>query len=891
MTKSILIPFKTIFFCFIFVLVSSIFSNHSLAQCAGLDNTTPLEICNIPNASSQTINLFALLGGTPTAGGTWSDDLLSGGLNPATGILNAQQINQSGIYTYTYTVTGVAGCTDNSSTVSVLIGGYAGVTGPNASICSDSGNFNLFQVFNGSAISPQINGTWFNNTTSTAVPGYSINVTSLGIGTFQFTYTIPAIGSCPVRTSTAFVTIYRAPKSGTAANLVLCDSDNLAALNNLDLNSLLIGEDAGGKWTESGGTNEITSPFDHNVNVQNIYNTLGPGTYTFSYRVLPPNPTCSPSTTTVTITIEKRLDFTGATIVVNSDICENLIPTATYAATITQGTQAIANGQYNVTYQISGANTFSSNLTANFVGGVMNFPLSPTLFQQVGNYVITITNITKIGDSGVCVNIVNNLFDDVTISPIPRINNATLTIDPICQNSDALVQMSVLSNLTNGNYQLTYNLSGSNTVASQSATINVVGGLANFTIPASLIPNTGNTTISITNIVNTLTTCANTATLVKEFVIKPLPVVPNLVATATNVCKGGAVTVSITGLGTLTSVNISYNITGANTTPTTQSAILVVTNGNTSFTIPNTLLPNSGLNSITITNLSNTGNSCGVIVSNVFSSFRIFDLPVAPIAVNKSFCKTDNATVGNLSPNGVQYQWFDSATSTTPLLNTASLISANYYVQEVNATTTCKSARTMITVVINELQTPILNPNGQKFCGLDKPTLQQLSNNTAANTSLVWFNAAANGNQLPNTTLLQDGVTYYGFDFSNVTNCYSTNGLAVTVTLTNCDTTTIDPIVKYDFFIPDGFSPNGDGVNDSFSIPKIQFLFPNYTLDIYNRYGNIMFKGDINKPNWDGRNNESGLTDGIAPNGVYFYVINFNKENASPKQGRLYLNR
>ncbi|MNE60555.1 hypothetical protein D3C80_1557060 [compost metagenome] len=92
--------------------------------------------------------------------------------------------------------------------------------------------------------------------------------------------------------------------------------------------------------------------------------------------------------------------------------------------------------------------------------------------------------------------------------------------------------------------------------------------------------------------------------------------------------------------------------------------------------------------------------------------------------------------------------------------------------------------------------------------------------------------------------------------------------------------------------IPDGFSPNGDGVNDTFRIPNIEFLFPNYTIEIFNRYGNLMYKGNRNTPNWDGTSNQSGANiNGIAPNGVYFYIVNFNKDGKSPKQGRLYLNR
>ena len=161
-----------------------------------------------------------------------------------------------------------------------------------------------------------------------------------------------------------------------------------------------------------------------------------------------------------------------------------------------------------------------------------------------------------------------------------------------------------------------------------------------------------------------------------------------------------------------------------------------------------------------------------------------------------------------------------------------------------------------------------------------------LSANTNTPTSIVWYDAPINGNVLSSTTLLEDKGTYYGFDYSTSTGCLSKNNIAVSVSLTDCK------VEQYDFFIPDGFSPNGDGVIDYFTIPTIEFLYPDYTLEIYNRYGNMMFKGNINKPNWDGKNSESaGFSDGIAPNGVYFYIVNFNKDNRKPQQGRLYLNR
>lgn len=877
---------KGSYFALIFTFTLLLISTKTQAQCAGQDAS--VTVCDIPNVSSQAINLYSLLGGTPTPGGTWTDDDLSGGINLTTGILNAQVINQSGTYHYTYTVTGVPGCVDTEAVITVIIGGYSGVTGPNAVACSDGGSFNLFHVFSGSALSPQSGGSWYNNTHAVPVAGNSVDLGSLGLGTFQFTYTINAIDTCPAQSSTAFLTVYRAPEAGTPGTLLLCNTDDLSLYSNLDLNSLLTAEDANGQWTE-GATDEITTVNDHNINVQNIYNTLGSGTYNFTYTVLPTNPICDVATSVVTIIIEEQLDLTGATLSVNSDICENEIATATYSATITQGAQNIPNGSYNITYQVTGPNGATNTVTANFNAGVLTFPLSSGFFQQIGSYTVSILNFTVLGSQGACQNIINNLIDTLTVSPNPVMNNTMLTLSPVCEGSSALAVLSGMSSLPDGSYTITYNLSGSNSATGQTSVINVVGGVSDFTIPAGLIPNPGNTTVTITSIVNNATTCSSSTILSGTLVINPLPVVSSISATINDVCENQPVTVLLSGLGSLTNIIITYNLTGANTA-TNQTITLPVTAGTANFVLPALLVPNSGSTVFAITYLINTGNLCGNVVNNVSDNFDIIVRPNNPAASDVSFCKTDNATVANLLPSGSQYQWFDSPTSTTPLNAGFVLISGNYYVNETNSTTGCVSTKTMVIVTINEVQTPTLNTSGENFCGLDNPTLQELSANVSFGDTLIWFDAASGGNQLPNTTLLLEGVTYYGFDFFNTTNCFSEIGLPVTVSLTDCDAP--NPEITYDFFIPDGFSPNGDGTNDTFTIPNIQFIFPNYTLEIYNRYGSLMFKGDKNKPNWDGKSNESAsLIDGIASNGVYFYVINFNKDNKSPKQGRLYLNR
>jgi gliding motility-associated-like protein len=74
-------------------------------------------------------------------------------------------------------------------------------------------------------------------------------------------------------------------------------------------------------------------------------------------------------------------------------------------------------------------------------------------------------------------------------------------------------------------------------------------------------------------------------------------------------------------------------------------------------------------------------------------------------------------------------------------------------------------------------------------------------------------------------------------------------------------------LVACDTEIPNVFSPNNDTVNDFFRIPGIEG-FPNSVMEIYNRWGNLVFQDDDYKGGWDGRVNGNTVADG-----TYFYVL------------------
>lgn len=97
-------------------------------------------------------------------------------------------------------------------------------------------------------------------------------------------------------------------------------------------------------------------------------------------------------------------------------------------------------------------------------------------------------------------------------------------------------------------------------------------------------------------------------------------------------------------------------------------------------------------------------------------------------------------------------------------------------------------------------------------------------------------------------------------------------------------------VVIKDFFIPEGFSPNEDGINDMFAIRGIQ-NYPNNTIVIFNRWGNKLFEASPYQNNWSGKAT-TGLRVGgdELSEGVYFYVLDLGN-NSKVYKGTIYLNR
>lgn len=90
------------------------------------------------------------------------------------------------------------------------------------------------------------------------------------------------------------------------------------------------------------------------------------------------------------------------------------------------------------------------------------------------------------------------------------------------------------------------------------------------------------------------------------------------------------------------------------------------------------------------------------------------------------------------------------------------------------------------------------------------------------------------------------------------------------------------------FVVPEGFSPNGDGINDFFEIVGLQ-KYPNTKLLIYNRWQTKVWESDNYDNNWDGKSNTGPLhSNGLLPVGTYYYILKLGGSNRKLK-GFVYL--
>ena len=179
-----------------------------------------------------------------------------------------------------------------------------------------------------------------------------------------------------------------------------------------------------------------------------------------------------------------------------------------------------------------------------------------------------------------------------------------------------------------------------------------------------------------------------------------------------------------------------------------------------------------------------------------------------------------------------------------------------------------------------------VNPSPVAFATSNSPVCEGSSINLFAQTffggTYLWTGPNNFVSSSQNPQILYSSITDAGL--------YSLTVASNGCTSEPSDVFVVVNICPDDFFIPEGFSPNGDGINDDFVIIGIE-NFPNNNILIFNRWGDKVFEASPYLNTWDGTSTLGFSVSGDQlPVGTYFYLRDLGNGSDIIK-GTIYLNR
>jgi gliding motility-associated-like protein len=207
------------------------------------------------------------------------------------------------------------------------------------------------------------------------------------------------------------------------------------------------------------------------------------------------------------------------------------------------------------------------------------------------------------------------------------------------------------------------------------------------------------------------------------------------------------------------------------------------------------------------------------------------------------------------------YSWTPSlgVSSTTINNPTVTINSTNTYT--VTATLNGCVRTSTVRVFVN--QNPIVSAGPDKtIVEGDAVTLNGASNNSA---SIVWSpSATLTGFNSFTPVAKPSTTTTYTLTVRDNNNCVGSDNTIVTV-------------VPVCLKVMDAFTPNGDGTNDRWLVTTSAPCTSNMSVNVYNRYGNIVYKNGSYQNNWDGTYNGKPVPDGTYYYNIVYTLINGNQ--------------
>ena len=274
------------------------------------------------------------------------------------------------------------------------------------------------------------------------------------------------------------------------------------------------------------------------------------------------------------------------------------------------------------------------------------------------------------------------------------------------------------------------------------------------------------------------------------------------------------------------------------------------------------LLNNFNLSSNTTYYASQTENGCESL--NRLPVLVTITNPTTPTGlINQSFCYS--ATINDLVIIGNNIQWYLTPNGGTPLPNNFNLSSnITYYASQTeNGCESLIRLPVLVNLIVPEIPTGL---SIQFFCKENTSTLNDINLNH--NYNLIYFDSPINGNLLPMDYILINNQILYATSYNVENNCESIIRFPVKTMILDSDLTFYNLITI-----------DENELNKELIINGLD-QFPNNIIEIYNRYGNLVWMG-TNYNNLDNTFKGMANVDSVVkkgsylPTGTYFFISSY----------------
>lgn len=410
------------------------------------------------------------------------------------------------------------------------------------------------------------------------------------------------------------------------------------------------------------------------------------------------------------------------------------------------------------------------------------------------------------------------------------------TIQVVVNNLPVISSVSSNSPVCSGNNINLNAVTSSNVSLLWQGPNNYNSNLTNPVITNAQVNMSGSYSLTITDI----TTGCLSSIVSTTVQVNQTPAPPTLTSNSP-ICAGNALNLTASS-----DVGANYAWTGPNAFNST----------NQNPTINAAVSSQSGVYSVVSTLLA-----CNSLPSTI--TVLINDLPSTPVlSANSPLCFGGTLTINSNASNSVSYNWngpnsFTSNESNITINNATSAISGDYILSTTDLNTGCTSLNANINIFVNAVPDAPEMEVTKQLCYGD--TLYLSTTSSALLYSWTGPNGFISDIQNPVITGVSDNtIGIYSLTVTSANGCISEDTIIVVL---DCQDIS-------DIIVPNVFTPNGDGENQTFKV--ITADLKQVEVEIYDRWGLLIYSWNNIDGSWDGTNKNGKECSA----GTYFYIVN-----------------